>query len=62
MLHMALHHLNPPMSKTKAITGFSGCTAAARTLGSTMWVRIRTAGLKGVMGAWSNTVSVIVAG
>jgi hypothetical protein len=28
--------------------------------GTTVWVRVRTAGLKGVMGAWSDPAKIIV--
>jgi hypothetical protein len=30
------------------------------TPGSTVWVRIRTAGLKGVMGEWSDPAKIMV--
>ena len=44
------------MSKIKAVVGFSGgnTTASGIMPGTTVWARVRTAGLKGMMGAWSD--------
>lgn len=41
---------------------FSGgkATLSGLTPGSTLWVRVRTAGLKGVMGAWSDPAKIMV--
>ena len=41
---------------------FSGgkATLSGNGAGSTVWVRIRTAGLKGVMGAWSEPAKIMV--
>jgi hypothetical protein len=41
---------------------FSGgkATISGITPGTTVWVRIRTAGLKGVMGAWSDPAKIMV--
>jgi hypothetical protein len=41
---------------------FSGgkATLSGNAPGSTVWVRIRTAGLKGVMGAWSDPAKIMV--
>ena len=30
------------------------------TPGSTVWVRVRTVGLKGIMGAWSHPAKIMV--
>ena len=42
------------------IFGGGKATLSGLTVGSTIWVRIRTAGLKGVMGAWSNPAMITV--
>jgi hypothetical protein len=41
---------------------FSGgkATLAGYAPGTQLWVRIRTAGLKGVMGAWSDPAKIMV--
>jgi hypothetical protein len=41
---------------------FSGGKATIRgiTPGTTVWVRVRTAGLKGIMGAWSAPAKIMV--
>jgi hypothetical protein len=41
---------------------FSGgkATVSGITPGTTVWVRVRTAGLKGVMGEWSDPAKIIV--
>ena len=41
---------------------FSGgkATVSGISPGITVWVRIRTAGLKGVMGAWSDPAKIMV--
>lgn len=41
---------------------FSGgkATLSGFTVGSTIWVRVRTVGLKGVMGSWSDPVKITV--
>ena len=41
---------------------FSGgkATVSGIVPGTTVWVRVRTAGLKGVMGAWSDPAKIIV--
>ncbi len=41
---------------------FSGGTALLTgfTPGTTVWVRVRTAGIKGVMGAWSDPAKIMV--
>jgi len=38
----------------------SGGASSSFTPGTTAWVRVRTCGLKGVMGAWSDPAKIMV--
>jgi hypothetical protein len=57
-------NLGDPMDEAgwKPVGLFSGGTATISDLtpGTVVWVRVRTAGLKGVMGAWSDPAKLMV--